>query len=260
MFSFFRKKQKPQQQESRQIPKEDFSDIESFITDFKSETGIDFSNKKNIVKNKLIIFCRKREIYSFIDLLQKTQQDFSLKQELIDYLTVNETYFFRETPQIENMIEKAKKLGYKIEILCAPSSSGDEPYSIAIMLLEAGFSPKDFHIVGIDISESIITKAKNAIYNERSLYRVNQKIRDKYFLKRGDRYLLTEVVKEKVTFRRVNIFDETLANLRKFDFIFSRNMMIYFDQETKIKAKNILQKLLKRPQESIYFGHADIVN
>jgi len=258
MFYFFKKKPKPKQ-EKKQIPQENFSDIEELITHFKNKTGIDFSNKKDIVKNKLIIFCRKKELYSFVELLQKTKQNFSLKQELIDYLTVNETYFFRETPQIEEMIKQAKKLEYKAEILCAPSSSGDEPYSIVIMFLEAGFLPKDFHIVGIDISESIIEKAKNAIYNERSLHRVNQEIKDKYFYKKGDKYFLKEIVKEKVTFRCVNIFDETLGNLRKFDFIFSRNMMIYFDKETKIKAKNILQKLLKRPQDSIYFGHADMI-
>ncbi len=258
MFGFFRKKEK-QQEEKKQIPQENFSGIEEFIFHFKDKTGIDFSNKKDIIKNKLILFCRKKEIYSFTELLQKMAQDFSLKQEIIDYLTVNETYFFRELPQIEEMIKKAKKLGYKVEILCAPSSSGDEPYSIAIMLLEAGFLPKDFHIIGIDISKGIIEKAKNAIYNERSLYRLNQEIKDKYFYKRENKYFLKEIVKEKVTFRCVNIFDETLGNLRKFDFIFSRNMMIYFDKETKIKAKNILQKLLKRPQESIYFGHADMV-
>lgn len=258
MFGFFRRK-KEEKPKIQEIPQEDFLGIESFIKQFKDETGIDFFNKKDIVKNKLIIFCKKRDIYSFADLLQKTRQEFSLKQELIDYLTVNETYFFRETEQIEEMIEKAKKLGFKIEILCAPSSSGDEPYTIAIMLLEAGFSPKDFHIVGIDISESIIIKAKNAIYNERNLYRVGQKIKNKYFYMKEGKYFLKEIVKENVSFRCVNIFDETVANLRKFDFIFSRNMMIYFDHKTKIKAKNILQKLLKRPEESIYFGHADMV-
>ncbi|MFK5882035.1 MAG: CheR family methyltransferase [Sulfurospirillum sp.] len=258
MFSFFKKRrQDPTQEEVKPI--EDFSNIDELIGYFKSKTGIDFFNKKEIIKNKLIIFCKKREIYSFKELLLSIKQNFSLEQKAIDYLTVNETYFFRETPQIEDMIIKAKKLGFKAEILCAPSSSGDEPYTIAIMMFEAGFAPGDFHIIGIDISEAVIKKAKTAIYNERNLHRVGKELKAKYFYKSDNQYILKDIIKDQVSFRCVNIFDTTLENLRKFDFIFSRNMMIYFDQKTKIKAKDILQNLLKRPEESIYFGHADIV-
>ena len=258
MFGFFKRKQEePLQVDIK--PVEDFTSVEGLISYFKDKTGIDFFSKKEIIKNKLIIFCKKRDIYSFDELMSAIKQDFSLEQEAIDYLTVNETYFFRETPQIEDMIQKAKKLGFKVEILCAPSSSGDEPYTIAIMMLEAGFKPTDFHIIGIDISETIINKAKIAIYGERNLHRVSEELKQKYFYKSDKQYILKDSVKQRVSFRCVNIFDETLKNLRKFDFIFSRNMMIYFDQETKIKAKNILQSLLKRPEESIYFGHADMV-
>ena len=258
MFGLFKKKKK-KIIETISKPIEDFSGIEELISHIKNETGIDFSNKKEIIKNKLIMFCKKRDIYSFKELMSSMKQNFSLRQEAIDYLTVNETYFFRETPQIEDMIKKAKKLGFKAEILCAPSSSGDEPYTIAIMMLEAGFKPIDFHIVGIDISETVIKKAKTAIYNERNLHRTSEELKQRYFYDDNNQYILKEIVKNQVSFRCINIFDKTLENLRKFDFIFSRNMMIYFDQETKIKAKNILQNLLKRPEESIYFGHADMV-
>ncbi|MCF6173854.1 MAG: protein-glutamate O-methyltransferase CheR [Campylobacteraceae bacterium] len=259
MFSFFKKKSQVQV-EKEVIQEENFRNIEKLIIYFKNETGIDFFNKKDIIKNKLIIFCRKKEIFSFEVLFSKIFEDRNLKQELIDYLTVNETYFFRETQQIEGMIQKAKKLGYKVEILCAPSSSGEEPYTIAIMMLEAGFKYSDFHIIGIDISQKIISKACEAKYNERSLHRVSENLKEKYFTKNNKFYVLKNIIKHRVSFRCVNIFDESLISLRKFDFIFSRNMMIYFDKETKIKAKNILQKLLKRPNESIYFGHADMVS
>ncbi len=258
MFGFFKKKVQPKKEE-KQKPIENFINIEDFIIYFKNETGIDFFNKKEIVKNKLIIFCRRVEIFSFDDCIYQIKNNLFLKQELIDYLTVNETYFFRETAQIDRMIEKAKRLGYKVEILCAPSSSGEEPYTIAMKLLEQGFETTDFHIVGIDISEQIILKAQKAIYNERSLHRLNQDLIDKYFIKNNDKYILKEIVKDSVSFRRVNIFDQSLNNLRKFDFIFSRNMMIYFDHDTKVKAKNILKKLLKNSKEPIIFGHADMV-
>ncbi len=258
MFGFFRKKVKVQD-EKQSTPKEDFSNIGNLITYFKNETGIDFINKKEIIKNKLILFCKKRKLHSFEELLSGMEQNFSLKQEAIDHLTVNETYFFREVTQIEDMIEKAKNLGFKVEILCAPSSSGDEPYTIAIMMLEAGFKPSDFHIVGIDISETIINKARTATYSERNLHKISENLKEKYFFQNGKQYILKDIAKNQVVFRRVNIFDNSLKNLRKFDFIFSRNMMIYFDIQTKMKAKSILQNLLKRPEESIYFGHADMV-
>ena len=194
MFGFFKKQEEIKTEQSPK-PIEDFSNIEDLITHFKDETGIDFFNKKEIIKNKLIIFCKKREIYSFSQLLLDTRRNRALNQELIDYLTVNETYFFRETPQIEEMIKKAKKLGFKVEILCAPSSSGEEPYTIAIMMLEAGFKPADFHIVGIDISEKIISKAKEAKYNDRSLHRVENRLKAKYFQKTDDKYHLKEIAK-----------------------------------------------------------------
>ncbi len=258
MFDFFRRE--PKKEEKKLPIEEDFSDIEQLILYIKNEIGIDFFNKKDIIKNKLKLFCRKQDIYSFKELLASIKKDFSLKQEVIDYLTVNETYFFRETKQIEDMIKKAKILGFKVEILCAPSSSGDEPYTIAIMMLEAGFKPADFHIVGIDISETIINKAMLATYRERNLHKISKELKEKYFLKDDKQYILKDIVKNQVTFRRINIFDKSLQNLRKFDFIFSRNMMIYFDYETKIKAKNILRNLLKREEDSIYFGHADMLN
>jgi len=241
-------------------PVEHFTDIEPFINYFREETGIDFANKKAIVTNKLIIFCRSHEIYDFDTCLWEVKKNETLKQELIDTFAVNETYFFREIKQIKEVIQKAKSIHSKIEILCAPSSSGEEPYSIAILLLEEGFRPDQFHIVGIDISDKVITKAHEAVYNKRSLHRVEPNLIYKYFTQSGDDYILKDFVKQQVSFRRVNIFDSGFNNLRKFDYIFSRNMMIYFDDETKQKAKKILKNLLKNPNEPILFGHADMVN
>ncbi|MDX1809265.1 MAG: CheR family methyltransferase [Sulfurospirillaceae bacterium] len=257
MFNIFKKKKKEVITLKVQ-PVENFTNIDNFIKYFREDTGIDFSNKKEIVKNKLIIFCRSHNIHNFDECLAKVKNNESIKQELIDTFAVNETYFFRELKQIQEVIKKAKNIKSKIEILCAPSSSGEEPYSIAILLLEEGFSADTFHIVGIDISDKVITKAREAIYSKRSLHRVDQSLINKYFTLTEDKYILKDIVKRQVSFRRVNIFDVGFNNLRKFDYIFSRNMMIYFDDETKKRAKSILQKLLKDPQEPILFGHADM--
>lgn len=259
MFNLFKKKKITPIVTETQIA-EDFTNIENFINYFREDTGIDFANKKEIVRNKLIIFCRNHNISSFEACILQAKRNAEIKQELIDTFAVNETYFFRELKQINEVIKKAKKQNSKLEILCAPSSSGEEPYSIAILLLEEGFNPDSFHIIGIDISDKVITKAKEAVYNQRSLHRVDSSLIHKYFEYNGEQYILKDIVKQQVSFRRVNIFDTGFNNLRKFDYIFSRNMMIYFDDATKHKAKHILQKLLKNPDEPILFGHADMVH
>ncbi|WP_331774794.1 CheR family methyltransferase [Sulfurospirillum sp. 1612] len=258
MFGFWKKKKKLPPKEALP-PIENFTNIDPFITYFKEETGIDFLNKKDIVTNKLMIFCRNHEIYTFDDCIQKIRGNYELKQKLIDTFAVNETYFFREIRQIKAMVSKAIQRQEKIQILCAPCSSGEEPYSIAILLLEAGIDAERFHITGVDISNKAILKAKQALYNKRSLHRVEDTLINKYFTQKNESYELKAFVKQNVSFERMNIFDPHFMNLPKFDYIFSRNMMIYFDDATKQKAKNILLKHLKDPKEPILFGHADMV-
>jgi len=185
-------------------------------------------------------------------------EDAAIKQELIDYLTTNETFFYREFRQIAELTELVKGYGRGVEILCAPSATGEEPYSIAIALLEAGVLPSKIKIVGIDINSDALQKAREALYKERNVRNLTEDIKDKYFDKEGDLYALKSSVKSHVTFRLENLFDPSFVNIGKFDFIFSRNMLIYFDKETKLKAKGILESLRKSDQHDIFFGHADL--
>ena len=257
MFSFFKKKEK--RVESVKIEyQEDYSNIESISKYFHSETGITFEKQMSILKSKVTSFCRQREIYSFSKLLEDIKKDSFLKQELIDYLTTNETFFYRELKQINELVQLVKISNSKVNILCAPSATGEEPYSIAIALLEAGVSASSFNIVGIDINSDAIFKAKKAVYGERNVRNLSAEILSKYFIKNSSEYILNQSVKSLVSFKIANLFDSSFSNLGKFDFVFSRNMLIYFDKETKLKAKSILESMRKENTHKVFFGHADL--
>jgi len=257
MFDFLKKKNKPIVEEKIVIEPTDYSDVSAIAEYFKNETGVTFDNQISILTNKVMTFCRQRDISSFSKLLKMVDKDAKIKQELIDYLTTNETFFYREFRQIAELVELVKNHGQAVEILCAPSATGEEPYSIAIALLEAGVMPNKIKIVGIDINSDALQKAREAIYKERNVRNLTDEIKDKYFDRNSDLYTLKSSVKSHVTFRLENLFDQSFVNIGKFDFIFSRNMFIYFDAQTKVKAKNILESMRKNLDQEIFFGHAD---
>lgn len=257
MFGWFKKKETKAEEQIDNHP-QDYSNVEIVAAYFRDETGITFDKQESILKNKVTTFCKLREINSFKELLEKIRYDKILKQELIDALTTNETFFYREFKQIEDLVKLAKELKGQINILCAPSATGEEPYSIAIALLEAGVSPSSFHITGIDINSEAINRAKDGIYKERNVRNLSTQIVERYFTKEENLFAIKNSIKSLVTFRVINLFDPSFTTIGKFDFIFSRNMLIYFDKETKLKAKNILESLRKNQNQEIFFGHADL--
>jgi len=261
MFNFFKKnvKSNPEVEAMHhQRIQEDFSNIDPIAQFFKSETGITFENQKSILKSKLISFCKKHHIHSFQKCLQQIQTHSHLKQELINYLTTNESYFYREFDQIVNLVQHVKNTLHSVDILCAPSSTGEEVYSIAIALLEADISENRFNIIGIDINTDALEHARSGVYNKRNISKLPSHLLKKYFLEKNSKYYLAEKIKRCVNLQSQNIFSSSFKNIGRFDYIFSRNMLIYFDSDTKIKAREILEHLLKDQSKPIYFGHADL--
>jgi chemotaxis protein methyltransferase CheR len=257
MFGFFTKKTSDNVEE-RIVVAEDFVDVMPIAQYFKNETGVTFDKQISILKSKVTTFCRLRDINSFINLLDLVKHDKNVKQQLIDYLTTNETFFYREFKQIEELVRLVIHSDKKVDILCAPSATGEEPYSIVIALLEAGVNPENIHITGIDINSDALDKANKAIYKERNVRNLSPDIINKYFIKSAENYILKDRVKTHVTFKLTNLFDSSFKDIGKFDFIFSRNMLIYFDKETKLKAKEILESMRKKGNQEIFFGHADL--
>jgi chemotaxis protein methyltransferase CheR len=259
MFSWLFPKKETSREEQESVSRsENFRDISKVADFFKTLSGVTFDKQLSILESKTKSFCRQRDIYSYEELLEKITRDETLKQELINHLTTNETFFYREFKQIAELVSLVQEQSSPVSILCAPCATGEESYSIAIALLEAGVPPTRFHITGIDINSRAIEKAKIASYRERNVKNLLGDVLYKYFDKNEDRYDLKESVKNLVAFKVMNIFDHEFTMLGKFDYIFSRNMLIYFDLPTKQKAKKILESMRKDPSKEIFFGHADL--
>jgi len=173
----------------------------------------------------------------------------------VDCLTTKETYFFRHPEQFTFLVDVLlPELGRKdpardkIRIWCAACASGEEPYSIAMLIdenLPAAWRC-NVEIVGTDINQSMIDKAHAGIYGPHSMTRMPEAYRRKYFLTGGDgdEFRLSETVKKRVRFFKHNLIEPFPHGL--FDVIFCRNVLIYFDQASKHKALRNLHRSLNR--------------
>lgn len=179
--------------------------------------------------------------------------------EVINLLTVNETYFFRESRQIYFLADEIASNKRSYRVLCAPGSTGEEPYTIAIALLEKNIPAHLIEIVSLDINSDVKLAAERGCYNERSLHKMSLPLRDKYFTSKNGEFCVNSDVKKMVKFQTMNIFDELLFTLGKFDVIFSRNMLIYFEEPVVEKAIKRLARMAKDRDTMFFFGHADFV-
>lgn len=190
-------------------------------------------------------------------------------QELMNAITVNETYFYREKDQFEVLVEEIlPSLHAKIpasrplRILSAPSSTGEEPYSIVLHIVEEGnlVEQRDIEVVGIDIDSTVIEKAKKAKYTERSVHAIPKGVLAKWFKKKALGYELVEDLHGTVDFKVANVFDKTeMRKLGKFDVIFSRNMLIYFDDASRKEVAMTFYDMLN-PGGYVLLGHAEYMS
>lgn len=223
----------------------------------KRETGVDLFSKNSIIETKLKLFCERKSLDSFRKLFDTIQYDKDLKQELIDLVTVNETYFYREESQLQLAVSFALHLP-NVKILCAPCASGEEVYSLAMMLYDKNRLASTFSILGIDINAEAIEKAEAGIYSERSLHKLDTRLKESFFTINNKMYHIRKETFSSLRFQKINIFDPSFLDIGTFDIIFSRNMLIYFDDEFRLKTIERFAKLLKADGK-LFLGHADIV-
>jgi len=164
---------------------------------------------------------------------------------LITLITTNETYFMREERQLkcfrdDILPELARKSpGKKIRIWSAGCSSGEEPYTIAILTKECRFvTDQMIEIFATDINSRVIQRAKDGIYGESSFRSVDEAFRMRWFTPEGQqKWKIKEEIRKRVTFQRFNLFDmEKYSIFAPFDVIFCRNVIIYFDLEAKVRV------------------------
>lgn len=208
------------------------------------------------------------ENISIEDLYKKiaVYRDENFLQKVINLLTVNETYFFREEYQFDTLInyvlpylDKIRPPQEVISILVAPCASGEELYSIAIKIMEEEnyINKRDFALLGIDIDSEMIEKCKAGKYTQRSVSKLPQKILEKYFKKEGNYYIFDKNIRKVVTCKKVNVLDKyAMKKLGKFDVIFSRNMLIYFDEKEKQEVIATFYEMLKE-NGFLFLGHAE---
>jgi chemotaxis protein methyltransferase WspC len=184
-------------------------------------------------------------------------------RELIESVVVSETWFNRDLEAIRVMVQWVQEewlprnpLG-RARVLSVPCSSGEEPYSIAMALREVGVPVDRFEIEGVDLSARSLERARRGIYGRNSFRGRNINLR-RFFTAVGQTFVLAPEIKSLVQFREGNLLDAGFAAAAKqYDFIFCRNLLIYFDRATQEKAMRALQHLLA-PSGALFVGPAEL--
>ncbi len=225
------------------------------------------ADKTYLLESRLAPLARKEGLASIEDLLQvvRSRRDERLIKALVDVMTTNETFFFRDKTPFDLMKEVvlpqlAAERRPRLRIWCAACSTGQEPYSLAMMLEESPSLLKgaSVEIMASDISERVLDKARAGLYSQFEVQRgLPIQLMMKYFRQKDDLWQISDKIRSMVTFKSHNLM-ESPAAYGKFDVIFCRNVLIYFDAPTKGKVLEGMASVL-RPNGYLVLGAAETV-
>lgn len=246
---------------------EEFRLIRDLVAEY---CGIYFDERLRFIvqlrlNNRLAIH-RMKDFREYYRLLKYDKDRDREIQEIIDILTVNETYFFRGGTQIEAFrkeilpeIKENKRSEKRISVWSAGCSTGEEPYTIAMCILEdMGFSGWDINIIGSDISQRVLKTARRGVYKQNSFRCTDEYFINEYFTKNEHgEYEIKEICKRLVNFSFLNLIDSFKVKLiGQTDVIFCRNVLMYFSPEArKIVADNLYDVLRKGGY--LFLGHSE---
>jgi chemotaxis protein methyltransferase CheR len=204
-------------------------------------------NKHYLFESRLAPIVKQRGLASINDLcvLLRAKGDITLAHQVVEAMTTNETYFFRDPAQYEAirtvLLPKLKQeTPRKLRFWSAASSTGQEAYTLAMLLLENGFQDWNIQILGTDFSEKVVERARGGIYQQIEVNRgLPAALLIKYFRRTGLDWQLSEQVCKMVRFETIDL-RQNMRALGPFDLVFCRNVMIYFDNETK---RNIMKEI-----------------
>lgn len=189
-------------------------------------------------------------------------------QRMVSHLTNNETYFFREQPQLQVFSEhilrslkdrKSKNGERRLRILSAGCSTGEEPHTLAMMVYDSGqfFWNWDVEVVGLDVDHVALEKARKAVYFHNSFRSLPKELQEKHFLRQGTGAVVKENIRKLVQFRQGNLLDgSSYEGLKPTDVIFCRNVLIYFSDATILRVVRQFHELLS-PGGYLFLGHAE---
>jgi len=250
------------------MKKEEFTALRSFVYE---KAGIYFSDKKAyLLENRLKNRLHELNLSSLEDYYYYLRYGDGAREELynfFDVMTTNETRFFRNPPQLEMFKEilqsehfKGEKQGEPLRIWSAGCSTGEEPYTVAIIIMELMETLREtlpFTVYATDISKRALRSAERGTFNTYAMRHVEGRIRDKYFTRSRNNFGVEESVKKWVKFDFMNLNDDdAYRRFSHMDVIFCRNVLIYFDEAMRRKVAEHMYAAL-RPGGYLLLGHSE---
>lgn len=236
----------------------------------KRESGLIFTAEKlYLLESRLAPIVRARSLKGIdaVIALLMTGRDLTLQREVVEAMTTNETFFFRDVKPFDQFrtvtlpqLIQSRADRKRIRIWSAASSTGQEPYTLAMIIrdFEAKLAGWNIEIIATDLSTEALGKARAGIYSSFEVQRglpVNFLI--KYFKQQGDQWQISDLLRNMVTYRTFNLLG-SYAGLGQFDLVFCRNVLIYFDLETKGKVLGNIASVMA-PDATLYLGGAETV-
>ncbi len=246
----------------------EFSKLRDFINEF---SGLYFDDgTRYFLEKRLHNRLKLHQFNNFEDYYFYLKYDKGKDEEInaiAEVLTTNETYFFREEPQLNAFAKEVlpeiksefEKEGKKeLRIWSAGCSTGEEPYTLAILIKQSGlFEGWNVEIFGSDISLRVLQTARSGIYSSSSFRLTKEEYIAKYFEIIGDKFKINDNIKNIVTFGQLNLIDNNkISTIEKMDIIFCRNVIIYFNNDTKkLVTESFYEKL--KEKGFLFLGHSE---
>jgi chemotaxis protein methyltransferase CheR len=235
----------------------------------KERSGLVLSaDKQYLVESRLMPVARKAGINGLSELVQKLKAgNDRLAVDVVEAMTTNESFFFRDKIPFDHFRDavlpallKARASQKRIRVWCAAASTGQEPYSLAMCLKEQGDKLIGWRIeiIGTDLSTEVLEKAKAGLYSQFEVQRgLPIQMLVKYFAPNGELWQVSAELRAMVQYRPLNLLQD-FSHLGAFDIVFCRNVLIYFDQETKVGVLDRIARIVE-PDGFLVLGAAETV-
>lgn len=225
------------------------NDYEKFKSDIYNLTTLDLNAyKERQMKRRIDTLISKNNITSYDEYVKTIKSNEKLFNEFLNYLTINVSEFFRNPEQWKLLEEEVipyliKTFGKNLKIWSTACSSGDEPYSL-VMVLSKFMPLSQIKIFATDVDKQVLEKAKVGLYNEKSVAAVPVEFKDKYFKKIGNTYQISDEIKKCVDFKQHNLLKDDYLN--NCNLIVCRNVLIYFTEDAKNEIYKKFNKALTK--------------
>lgn len=220
--------------------------------------GLDLNAyKENQMKRRIDSMIRKHQCKNYAEYIELIKRDKEKYEEFVNYLTINVSEFFRNPMQWQTLekeiIPLLMKKSKSIKIWSAACSSGDEPYSL-VMLLSRFVPLSQIQVIATDIDKEILVKAKKGEYSDKYIENVPTDLKTKFFTKQDDMYVISNEIKKCVTFKEHNLLKDPYP--QNMDLIVCRNVLIYFTEEAKNHVYNKFSQALN-PEGILFVGSTE---